>query len=422
MLARCLVQRMKYVIGQDRQNEIVVDEPSISSRHARLSIVSENEIYLEDMNSANGTLVNGTPAQGPTRLRLNEKIDLGACQLEFYRGGLPLQIQDLLPENCFRGHRFHDREAVVKGSTSSIFDSYDTTLCRNIAVKRLLPEAQLGEAALLRFIREAQLLAQLPHPNIPPMYDLGLDEEGRLFSVTRFVEGESLSSILQRLRDGDSAAIESFPLHRLLAIFQKACDAVAYAHARGVVHCALCPDNITAGNFGEVLVISWSFARTIPVAAEGATAEPIRLPEMKRLPTPPCLYYTPPEQACESWAEIDARSDIYALGAVLYEIITLEPPFQQADAESLLGQILEGRVTPPAALQRAPAPHLPGGKAPDGLSEITMRAMDLFRAKRYESVPQMQMDLAAWQHLSGAGADLGRLWKGVTGLLGRAAV
>jgi len=419
-LARCLIRRGRYIIGQDGKNEIVVDEESVSSKHARLTVVSDTEIYLEDLGSANGTFINGAPVEGMTRVTYQCEIQIGQNRLEFQRGGLPAAIFDYLPEGFLRPHRFNLGEVMVQGRTSTIYEAHDSSLNRDIALKAMLPASQASAGQVLRFIREAQITSQLQHPGIPPIYDLSVNEQGQLYYTTRFVEGEPLSSILDNLKAGDAPTRERFSLASLIAIFQKTCDAVAFAHSRGVIHGSLRPENIVVGSFGEVFITTWGMARVLQpeVNEEGVPAfKSVQAPDTDMVA--PLSPYTAPEQAAETFDQVDARTDIYALGAVLYRIVLLQDAITGADEQELLSHILLNQHTPPATLARQACPHWPGGKFPEYLAALAMKAMAGQREQRLASVQEFQQQLSLWQEGLAAGGDGGKLFKGMASFLGK---
>src|SRR5215213_8274740 len=116
-VARCLLQRGRYVIGQERVNEIVIDDASVSRRHARLTVVDDQELYLEDLESANGTLVDDEPVAGMTRIELGARIRIGLCTLDFQRAGLPAVVYRHLPDGFLREHRYNIGDPVIEGRT-----------------------------------------------------------------------------------------------------------------------------------------------------------------------------------------------------------------------------------------------------------------------------------------------------------------
>jgi serine/threonine protein kinase len=414
-LARCLVRRGRYVIGHDRKNEIVVDEPSVSSKHARLTVIHENEFLIEDLESANGTMVDGKPVSGHTAVTLESKVALGGTTLEFQRGGLPASIFAALPQSFFHERRYDIGDLVVEGRTSTIHAARDTSLHRDIALKRLKPDYQANGDQVLRFIREAQLTSQLQHPGVLPIYDLGLNEEMELFCTTRFVEGESLGSILDRIARGDDETLTQQSLPILLSIFQKACDTVAFAHSRNIVHCALRPECVMIGNFGEVFVINWGFARhlgpTGSSAANGQSTRPASL-----APIPPITAFSAPEQTPTWPDDLTCQTDVFALGAILYRILTLQPPVTGDCEEEILTQMMSRPVQPAHLAARENLSHLPGGRIPEALSAIAFKAMAPRAAERFASVSKMQRLITAWQ-AGVPGERNGSIWKQVGGLL-----
>lgn len=415
-LACCLVRRGRYVIGSARRNEIVVDEPSISGQHARLTLLSDDEIYIEDLDSVNGTFVDGIAATGETRIAPGAEVRIGSTSLTFQRGGLPATIFDYVPEGLLRKQPYDRGEIIVQGSTSIIYEARDTTIGRTAAVKVMLPDSQLQADSVLRFIREAQIAGQLQHSGILPIYELGLDEQRGLFYSTRFVEGETLAEILARLAERDEETVARFSLRRLLGIWQRVCDAVAYAHTRGVVHGAVRAEGVEVGSFGEVFVINWGSGIT--------QAEPTGLPEQVVVATiaapAPLDRYSAPEQASGQFEDIDERTDVFALGGLLYRIISLRDPLLGEDDDALLEAALNARIAPLAELERAaPRPHWPRGRLPEFPAAVAMKALQLHREDRHASVQELQREIAAWQEQSATGGELGKLWKQFTGLLAR---
>ena len=408
-LARCLIRRGRYVIGQARRNEIVIDDDSVSGIHARLAVVSEEEIYIEDLGSANGTLVNGQPASGNTRVTFDCKVQIGATTLEFQRGGLPASVFRFLPEGFLRPRRYDCAGAIVQGSTSTIHEARDTSLNREVARKVMLPSSQATAAHVLRFIREAQVTSQLQHPGILPIYDLGLDEQGLLYYTTRFIEGESLAAILDRIAAGDAATIARHRFASLLTIFQKACDAVAFAHSRGVVHGHLQPLHITVGSHGEVFVGDWGLAKILPPA--DGSMRPLHATETESIP--PLSRYTSPESAGGAPGDIGPHTDIHGLGGVLYRIVSLRDPLDAESESGIREQALHARNAPP----RTACPHWPCQQHPDFLAAVAMRALHLAPGQRHESVAALQHEVAAWQEGTATVAEHRNLWKEFAGLV-----
>jgi serine/threonine protein kinase len=381
-LARCLTSPGRYVIGQDRRSEIIVPDPSVSASHARITVVEDGKFFIEDLESANGTTIDGHPVTGMVPLPLTSEVLLGSARLEIRRAGLPAAVFEYLPEGFLREHRYELGDIVVEGSRSTIFAARDLSLGREVALKVMRPESQSDLEQVLRFIREAQVTGILHHPHILPIYELGLDPQARLFYTTRFVEGEPLASVLDRLAASDPEALGAYPFAALITIFQKACDAVSFAHACGVVHRDLRAENVTLGRYGEVFIVNWGTAKLLE---RETAAQP--LAGLDRVAAsavhPGITEYSAPEQAAELEDEIDARTDIYALGAMLYRILLLRAPVATGTDMELLENILSGRVIPPAAVaKQSTLPHWPAARLPDYLADLALRALSLAREER----------------------------------------
>ncbi len=151
---------------------------------------------------------------------------------------------------------------ISTGGMGSVLEAKDGKLDRTVAIKVMLLEANADERMMQRFIREAQVLAMLAHPNIVPIYDIVWEDGMPLFYSMKLVMGRTLQAILTDLRHEVPEVLHDFPLTRLLDIFRKACDAIAFAHSEGVLHRDLKLENVMVGEFGEVLVMDWGLAKT----------------------------------------------------------------------------------------------------------------------------------------------------------------
>ena len=159
--------------------------------------------------------------------------------------------------------RFQLHAELGRGGMGRVLEARDPELRRSVAVKVIIDPSRVTEAQLARFVAEAQITSQLEHPNIVPVYDMGATSTGEVYFVMKKVEGRSLRQVLTALRDGDEATTAEFPRTKLLHAFIQVCNAVAYAHDRGVLHRDLKPDNVMLGPFGEVLLMDWGLARLV---------------------------------------------------------------------------------------------------------------------------------------------------------------
>jgi serine/threonine-protein kinase len=223
------------------------------------------------------------------------------------------------------GLRYTERHLLGRGGMGEVHLRRDAWLGRDVAVKTLTPErASLG-VARARFLREARLQGQLEHPAIVPVYDVGTDERGHEYFTMKRVTGRTLEDVLA---DGD------FPRTRLLGLFRQVCLAIDYAHARGVVHRDLKPANVMIGDFGEVYVLDWGLAKALGMGSgidERAYGRGETL-SGHMMGTP---GYMAPEQI-DSANDADDRADVYALGAILFEILTGEPLHEGAAVGELV--------------------------------------------------------------------------------------
>lgn len=303
----------------------------------------------------------------------------------------------------------------------AILSARDNSIQRTVAVKVILTGAEASDEHVHRLIAEARITGQLEHPNIVPLHDLGVTADGVVYYTMRLVEGVTLSEVLEKIQQKDAGAIAKYPLRTLLTAFQKICDAVAFAHSRGVVHRDLKPDNVMLGEFGEVFVMDWGLAKrvrgdaremdtpslpTIPVVGLSGDGFKTLSGQVKGTPR-----YMAPEQAEGRVEDIDERTDIYALGAILYAMLTLHPPVGGETVNEVLIQVASGVIKPPtsynprhtgpAASAQDIAPpelaHCPDRRVPSALSAVAMQALARDRAKRYSTVAMLQQDIAAYQ-------------------------
>ncbi len=254
----------------------------------------------------------------------------------------------VLPRVAFEGEipqlvsatreRFESAKVLGRGGVGEVLLARDNDIDRPVAIKRLLPELDdLGIVA--RFVDEIRVHGSLDHPNIVPVHDVGVDAEGRFYYVMKFVEGETLEDIIEKLMKGDAEYHARYPFERRVEIFRQVLRGVQYAHARGVVHRDLKPANVMVGRYGEVLVMDWGLARrihadapkfpaddvsktlTAPKAAGEQPSARMRTMAGSLLGTP---AYMSPEQARGDNDRVDERSDIYSLCVMFHELLTLE--------------------------------------------------------------------------------------------------
>lgn len=289
------------------------------------------------------------------------------------------------------GERFVLREELGSGGAGRVVRAFDRLLGRTVAMKILRGKVDDDPEALARFIAEAQATGQLEHPNIVPIYDFGVLPSGDAFYTMREVEGHSLRDVLQALEAGEEEYEDEYTLVRLLNILRQVSQAAQYAHVRSVVHRDLKPDNIMLGDYGEVLVMDWGLAQVLEpeerdVEREfGDQSSPQQSGQTLGTPS-----YMPPEQARGDLGEVDETSDIYSLGAILYEILTLDPPYSGDGPVDVMWAVVDDELLEPS--ERAPERR----EIPEGLERICMKAMAEEQENRYDSAGAFHDELEAW--------------------------
>ncbi len=278
------------------------------------------------------------------------------------------------------GTRYDLGERIGSGGMATVYLARDRELDRRVAIKVVSLLDESGEMSR-RMLHEARIVALLEHPGIVPIHDVGTLPDGRVFYAMKYVEGQTLDHFRQHGQNRSE----------LLRIYQKLCDAIAFAHSRGVIHRDLKPANVMVGAFGEVLVMDWGIAMSLtqPAGEFSLAAERSFKEAPPSTTSPGAVIGTPefmsPEQARGDREQIDQRSDIYSLGAVLYFLLVGRSPFLDADAATIREKVISGQYPALRSIDR---------KLPRALEAICSRAMARNRELRYSSVTELSDDIS----------------------------
>jgi serine/threonine-protein kinase len=292
----------------------------------------------------------------------------------------------------YRPFRFHAR-----GGLGEVFVARDAELGRDVALKRIRPAKAHQDDLRERFRREAEITGRLEHPGVVPVYGLGQDSAGQPYYAMRFVEGETLADAIDTFYKADAKGRDpgerSLAFRQLLERFQAVCQALAYAHNRGILHRDVKPANVMLGRYGETLVVDWGLARQFQrTEVEKSSGEETLAPDSggdathlgAALGTP---AYMSPEQAAGMWDELGPASDVYGLGATLYNLLTGRVPFEGRHVRETLQKVQRGDFPPPRKVRP---------DVPPALEAICLKAMALEPARRYASSLDLAGDVSRW--------------------------
>jgi tetratricopeptide (TPR) repeat protein/tRNA A-37 threonylcarbamoyl transferase component Bud32 len=298
-----------------------------------------------------------------------------------------------------QGLRFQVLRPHAKGGLGEVFVAHDCELNRQVALKEIKDQYAQDPESRARFLLEAEVTGSLEHPGIVPIYSLGRYSDGRPFYAMRFVPGDSLQDALDSFHHADGPqrdpGLRSLELRKLLGRFLAVCDAVAYAHSRGVLHRDLKPANILVGPYGETLVVDWGLAKPggeTPLS--GLDTEPALRPSsadavaatvtgaVKGTPA-----YMSPEQASGRVDLLGPASDVYSLGATLYHLLTGHRPFEDRDTQEVLHKVRKGQFKPPRQVNK---------QVPPALDAICRKAMAREPKDRYPTAKALAEDIEHW--------------------------
>jgi serine/threonine-protein kinase len=301
------------------------------------------------------------------------------------------------PETATTRYSFSHLHAT--GGVGQVWLARDTAMGREVAVKELKAEQTANPGAWARFLDEARITGQLEHPGIVPVYELGTRPSDRHpFYTMRFVRGRTLTQGIRAYHLACKAGTDDpLALRGLLNAFVSICNTIAYAHSRGVIHRDIKSHNVVLGDFGEVMVLDWGLAKLVGQpqphegSGEGANGFDLAHGDQQGHTVAGQIMGTPaymaPEQASGEIEKMDVRTDVYGLGAILYEILTGQPPIDRAEIKEMLRRIKEDPPVPPRS-------RVAG--TPPALQAVCLKALNKRSEDRYPSAQELADEVARW--------------------------
>ncbi len=368
-------------------NDLLKDSEWMKSAWQRIELSAEQAASLSSMRPGAGQLEEARAVL----------TALARERLQALRERLPLSNET----------RYSVVREFARGGMGRILIATDNAVGREVALKEVLvPDAAQGRdptdadpEAVERFLREAKVTGQLDHPGIVPVYEISRRQDGSIFYTMKLVRGVSMTARMEEIASSSKTDAQKFAERmKLLEAFLDVCHAIAYAHARGVIHRDLKPDNIMLGDYGETVVLDWGLARVRGTEDVVMHRDTPRFSQslMKNAQESHTLAgsvmgtpgYMAPEQAAGQLHLVDERSDVYALGAILYQILAGHQPYIGGGAMTVVEQVLAGDPTP----LKVAAPL-----APPDLVTLAEKAMARDREKRVGSAAQLADEIAAYR-------------------------
>jgi len=340
--------------------------------------------------------------------------DAGTLVTQFLESGSGVLTEEELAAtspilNSLDESRYHftDENFLVAGGEKTISKVYDSQADRYVAIAR--PRKRDTRSDMEQFLREARLTAKLQHPNILPVYEIGLDGEGSPYFIMRLLSGEGLKQIIQKQKDNEEGYRASYPLDRLLSIFLDVCDAVTYAHSRGVLHLDIKPSNVRVGRYGQTILYDWGLAKVVggdetelDHDAEDFDSEVLNDMTLSGMMKGTPGYMAPEQTVAKGQSGV--RTDVYALGALLYFILTGRIPVKGVNVQEIVANTRAGKVIHPRL-------RVPGSDVPGSLAAVATKALQLNPQERYATAKEISDEVMRYRRGYATWAERAGLFK-----------
>ncbi len=279
---------------------------------------------------------------------------------------------------------------IAEGGEGRVFLATDLELERRVAMKVLRPDLAVHPERVTRFLAEAKRMSALQHPGIPAVHEVGETATGDVYFTMRLVQGKTLRDVYQALQSRDPEAEREWTLVRLVQLVQRIAETIDYVHSRGLIHRDLKPENVAVGEFGEVMVLDFGLAKRIdtdPDAVACASEEDLHATRVGVVKGTP--LYLPPELARGEAHIGDLRTDVFTLGALLYESLALLPPYEGLTYREVLAEARAGAIRPPPV-------RTPERDMPRVLVDVAMRALSLHASDRQSTAGEFARELQSY--------------------------
>lgn len=374
-------------------DQILLNQDAVTESQHKL-LVNLVELHLEQhRGDAEKSLAALSSLDGSLQLSLRQlgdnEVEATLGHLGSGRAGNDTTHSFSVGRATSEGARFRVLRPHAKGGLGEVFVAKDLELHREVALKEIQGSHADDENSRSRFVLEAEVTGGLEHPGIVPVYGLGQYDDGRPYYAMRFVRGDSLKEAADRYHeraDSLSDSERTLELRQLMGRFIDVCQAISYAHSRGVLHRDLKPGNIMLGKYGETLVVDWGLAKVVGRRDDESSDETTLRPSSGSGSAPTVLgsaigtpAYMSPEQAAGRLDQLGTASDVYSLGATLYYVLVGNAPFGGDDVGQVLNRVQDGEFLPPRVVNPS---------TPPALNAICVKAMSSKPDDRYDS-PQV---------------------------------